>query len=82
MMIIDEATTFAGSNQGHKDGEGVHASLNCPFGICFNPSQDCLYVCESSNNSIRKITVGGTSTLPSSIFAYLLISYFLLQEVK
>lgn len=52
-------STLAGSTQGSNDGVGSIAQFNSPNGIVFNPIDDCLYVCDYSNNVIRKVTKSG-----------------------
>jgi NHL repeat len=55
-----EATTFAGSpgKQGHGDGVGADARFASPFGIAID-KRDVLYVTDSYNETIRKITPTG-----------------------
>jgi len=63
---VDKITTFAGmiSNRGCKDGFRASAMFNRISGVCFNPIDNCLYVCDYFTNSIRKITFQGeVSTL-------------------
>ena len=51
-------TTFAGHpGPGHDDGIGTAASFHFPYGLCFGPSGN-LYVADTQNNLIRKITPG------------------------
>ncbi|HVW98785.1 MAG TPA: gliding motility-associated C-terminal domain-containing protein [Mucilaginibacter sp.] len=55
-------TTFAGSGlKGHDDGMGGAASFNNPAGIAINRDGN-LYVADSGNNLIRKITPAGVVT--------------------
>lgn len=56
-------TTFAGSGTaGSSDGTGTLATFNKPFGIATN-SGDTLYIADSSNNKLRKVTPGGVVTV-------------------
>jgi hypothetical protein len=53
-------TTIAGSGvKGFANGKGNAAAFNLPNGICIDPSGN-LYVCDTGNNQIRKITPDGT----------------------
>eukprot|EP01129_Flabellula_baltica_P003681 TRINITY_DN1342_c0_g1_i3.p1 TRINITY_DN1342_c0_g1~~TRINITY_DN1342_c0_g1_i3.p1 ORF type:complete len:315 (+),score=89.94 TRINITY_DN1342_c0_g1_i3:260-1204(+) len=52
-------STFAGSSYGYQDGKGEEAMFNDPYGICYSPQDDCLYVCDQGNHRIRKITRDG-----------------------
>lgn len=54
-------TTFAGSTQGYLDAIGTSAKFSYPKGICIDPSGN-LYVVDSFNNKIRKITPNGVVT--------------------
>ncbi|MEI6714269.1 MAG: HYR domain-containing protein [Verrucomicrobiota bacterium] len=60
-------STLAGSGSpGSADGSGTAASFNNPYGVCVDGS-GTLYVADSSNNKIRKITSAGVvSTLAGS----------------
>lgn len=60
-------STFAGSGSPiFADGQGIQASFNNPDGM-FIDSENVIYVADSGNNCIRKITPGG---LVSTIFTF------------
>ena len=57
-----KVTIIAGSgDRGKKDGKGGAASFFLPVGLAVDDN-DNLYVCDSYNNMIRKITPGGIVT--------------------
>ncbi len=61
-----EVSTFAGSTSGYTDGTGADAKFNSPEGITID-SQGNLYVTDSKNHKIRKITpTGVVSTIAGS----------------
>ncbi|HEY8027649.1 MAG TPA: DUF4214 domain-containing protein [Burkholderiaceae bacterium] len=65
-------TTLAGSagNAGAADGAGSAARFNQPIGVALDPSGN-LYVADSGNNLIRKITPAGVvSTVAGTTNAY------------
>jgi DNA-binding beta-propeller fold protein YncE len=66
---VATVTTIAGSGVvGRTDGVGDAASFNCPWGITVDSSNGTLYIADSYNRLIRKVTMpGGTvSTIPLS----------------
>lgn len=55
-------SVFAGSGtSGSTDATGTAATFNSPIGLCID-AQDNLYVADSHNHRIRRITPGGTVT--------------------
>ena len=56
----ERVATFAGKgDQGDADGNGIAALFNFPCGLCMNPYDRCLYVCDSNNYRIKKVTMQG-----------------------
>jgi sugar lactone lactonase YvrE len=52
-------TTLAGGSEGFADGAGTSASFNTPSALAIGPDGN-LYVADTGNNRIRKITPDGT----------------------
>ena len=74
---IDTITTLAGSRPGDEDGKGLGAKFGEPCGMCMNPNDQCLYICDY--NSIRRLSMQGISpgrTTYSFLFLYPLSLFF------
>jgi sugar lactone lactonase YvrE len=54
-------STFTGSAEGYADGSGLNAQFNTPSGIAIDSSSN-LYVADTGNNRIRKISPAGVVT--------------------
>ncbi|HEY5095576.1 MAG TPA: hypothetical protein VII69_10700 [Candidatus Eremiobacteraceae bacterium] len=56
-------TTVAGSTlEGRQDGTGTDARFSHPEGIAFDSRDGALYVADSANNEIRRVTTAGVVT--------------------
>ena len=55
-------TTLAGSIQGFKNGTGSAAAFYRPQGMALDSKQTALFVADSSNHAIRKVTLTGVVT--------------------
>lgn len=75
-------STLAGSNKsGHQDNEGVDASFTCPVGITVNEENGDVYVADSENHVIRKITKG-KSLIPLFLFLLHLLTFLTSYNLK
>lgn len=54
-------STFAGGAEGFKDGVGIAAAFNTPSAVAFDRHGN-LYVADTGNHAIRKITTSGVVT--------------------
>ena len=64
-------TTLAGSGSAfYGDAVGTGASFNAPIGIGYDSVSNALYVADSHNNDVRKITLNGdtVSTIAGSLY--------------
>ena len=68
----EKITTLAGATKGFADGDGDQAKFQYPHDICWNPHDKCLYVCDSVNKAIRRITLQG-----SFVFCFRLLLHWL-----
>jgi sugar lactone lactonase YvrE len=57
-------TTLAGKadTAGHKDASGISALFNSPRGITYDPLLKALFVADTNNFVIRKVTLAGATT--------------------
>ena len=51
-----EVSTLAGGAEGASDGQGSAASFSKPYGIAYDPATGVLYVADSSNSCLRRVT--------------------------
>jgi hypothetical protein len=58
-ILTGQVTTIAGSSKGIQDGFGSNVQMKNPFGVCLNPYDNCLYVSDSGNHKIIKVTLNG-----------------------
>src|SRR5882724_2349527 len=58
IAIDGQVATFAGNSEGFRDGQGTSAAFNTPSAIAID-SKNNLYVADTGNNAIRKISSTG-----------------------
>jgi hypothetical protein len=47
IIVLTDQVTLAGSSVGFQDGIGSNAKMKYPHGMCLNPHDNCLYVCDT-----------------------------------
>ena len=64
ITILGVVTTLAGKadTAGHKDASGISALFNSPRGITYDPLLKALFVADTNNFVIRKVTLAGATT--------------------
>lgn len=62
-------STFAGSERGFSDGDGTEAQFQFPYGIAADDSGN-VYVADTGNNAIRKVSSGGTVSTLNGTFDF------------
>jgi len=55
-------STFAGSTKGYEDGKPMDAKFQSPFGLVYNPNDQCVYVADKHNFAVRKINPEGVTS--------------------
>ena len=55
---IESITTLAGAIKEHEDGKETK-KFNFPIGMCLNPLDSCLYICDRDSNEIKRVTMQG-----------------------
>tara|TARA_X000000368_G_C23044938_1_gene718724 strand:- start:1551 stop:2585 length:1035 start_codon:yes stop_codon:yes gene_type:complete len=66
--VWDVGTLAGDSNPLLKDGQGDDARFWRPAGLCYDETQECLYVADSMNSAVRKVDlVGNVTTLVGGI---------------
>jgi hypothetical protein len=73
--MIETVSTLAGSGEGNRDGNGLSAQFYYPSALCMNPRDSCLYICESENFAIRKLTMQGISGKSALFFLFFLVNF-------
>ena len=51
-----EVSTLVGGAEGASDGQGTLASFSRPYGVAYDELRKVLFVADSSNNCLRRVT--------------------------
>jgi hypothetical protein len=68
-------TTLAGSSSGFSDGTGTNANFNSPRAITVNSEGTIIYISDTANNRIRKLTTNPNIYSGSPIIGTLLTTF-------
>jgi hypothetical protein len=63
-FCTDKVSTLAGSVAGNIDGNGLNARFQYPCALCVNPHDSCLYIYDTGNSAIKKVTMQGYFPIP------------------
>eukprot|EP00026_Physarum_polycephalum_P006411 Phypoly_transcript_06453.p1 GENE.Phypoly_transcript_06453~~Phypoly_transcript_06453.p1 ORF type:complete len:475 (+),score=60.27 Phypoly_transcript_06453:360-1784(+) len=57
--VVEIKELFVGSKRGLADGKREQAQFNSLSDMCWNPKDNCFYVCDKKNYAIRAVTLQG-----------------------